>query len=371
VRFDKNHSPPKIRRFHRRINYIRKKAVEQERKRKRWAVYRANKNFIENHWKKHVRKEIRQLRKSFGNYIYIEAPHILSLTKNPEEVSLFISEIRSCFENKKPIYVRLRDVIEVGYDAITVLLSVVVRFKSKGIGLNGDLPEHKPSCQLIKESGFFEYIYKKRFKEKQKYELKKSHIVTHANKSVMADLGAALITQAALTVWGENRRCPGVQRTLVELMQNTTNHATVGKEGDKHWWLSIHHQPTEKRVIFSFVDYGVGVFVSLGKKPQGNKFFNAINRLGERFFFGNNADVLKLIHHGELHKTFSGKAFRGKGLPGIYETFAENRISRLSMLTNDVFYDSEHDHYKILKNSFEGTFIRWELCPSNHSLPPI
>ena len=298
----------------------------------------------------------------------VKAPDVLSFVRNPEEVCKFIAQLRECFDKKKPVWVVLKHVREIDYDGITVLLSVMVRFKSMHIEFNGDFPLDKAVRKTIEDSKFFDHL-KGTFRDEDAYDLTgKSSILTHAKRTVDSELGQKLIESATKTVWGEKRRCPGIQRTFIELMQNTNNHASLETEGDKHWWLSVKHIKEQNRVAFSFVDYGVGVFYNLKNKPQDNKFFGVWERLYERFRYGNNAEVLKLIFLGELHKTASGKPFRGKGLPGVYDALKRNKLSNFAMITNNVFFQSNGDEYRILHNEFQGTFIYWELTLDNSSL---
>lgn len=303
-------------------------------------------------------------------HVRVKAPALLSFVRNPEGVSHFISQLRYCFDKRKPVWVVLQHVKDIDYDGITVLLSVMVRYKSKRIEFNGDFPLDKGVRQTLEDSKFFDHLLKSRFRDEDSYDLKgQSSIVTHAMKTVDSELGEKIIESASETVWGVKRRCPGVQRTFIELMQNTNNHASLEKEGDKHWWLSVKKIPNENRVAFSFVDYGVGVFHNLKNKRLDNKFYGVLERLYERFRYGNNADVLKLIFLGELHKTASGKPFRGKGLPGIYEALQGNKLSNFAMITNNVFFHSQGNEYRILNNEFQGTFVYWEITTSNDSLP--
>jgi len=298
----------------------------------------------------------------------VKAPEILSFVRNPEEVCAFIALLKDCFNKHKPVWVMLKNVKEIDYDGITVLLSVMVRFKSKRIEFNGDFPIDKAVRKTLEDSKFFDHL-KGTFRDENAYTLTdKNSILTHAMRTVDSELGEKLIESASQTVWGEKRRCPGVQRTFIELMQNTNNHASLEKEGDKHWWLCVKHIKEENRVAFSFVDYGVGVFYNLKNKRQDNKFFGVLERLYERFRYGNNADVLKLIFLGELHKTASGKSFRGKGLPGVYEALKHNKLSNFAMITNNVYFHSNGDDYRVLQNEFQGTFVYWELTLDNTSL---
>ena len=268
------------------------------------------------------------------------------------------------------MWVILKGVKEIDYDGITVLLSVMVRFKSNRIRFNGDYPAAKDVRTILEESGFFEYLNKGQFRDREDFVLPGTGTIhTHAKRQVDSEFGEKLIESASRKVWGQKRRCTGVQRVLLELMQNTNNHASLDSEGEKHWWLSVKHNRQERRVAFSFVDYGVGVFHSLQNKPFGSKFHGILDLLSKRVRYGNNADILQLIFQGVLHTTATGHHYRGKGLPGVYEAFQKNKISNFAMITNDAFYNSATNEYRILRNQFQGTFIFWELTEGNISLP--
>ena len=161
----------------------------------------------------------------------VKAPEVLSFVRNPEEVSKFISQLRECFDKKKPVWVMLKYVKEIDYDGITVLLSVMVRFKAKRIQFNGDFPLDKEVRKTLEEAKFFDHLLKGEFHDEDTYALtSKSLILTHAMRTVDSQLGQKIIEAASQTVWGNKRRCPGIQRTFIELMQNTNNHASLERE---------------------------------------------------------------------------------------------------------------------------------------------
>lgn len=152
-------------------------------------------------------------------------------------------------------------------------------------------------------------------------------------------------------------------------MHNSHNHATPGHEGDKHWWLAAEPIEAERRVIFSFIDYGVGIFSSLNDKKENNKWFGWALKIKDKLKHGDNAEILRLILQGELHRTVSGKYYRGKGLPGIKEAMDKNQISNLYIITNNVFADVANDVFKVLPCDFAGTLVGWELNSKNQSYP--
>lgn len=302
------------------------------------------------------------------DYVKIKAPSNFSFINNREIFSLFIKKLNTQYEKRKKVYIQLDNIETVSYGAIVVLLSIMVKFKVANIGFNGSFPVDYDSKKIITQSGFFEYLYKK-IKDEERYSIhpKANTIHTHAWKDVDSELGAKIVEDASLTIWGEKRRCQGVQRALIELMQNTNNHAEIGTEGEKHWWLSVNHIKEEQKVSFSFIDFGVGIFKNLENKPKTSKFFGWKEKLSEVFNYQSNVELLELILDGKMHKTVTNKNYRGKGLPGIKEVMRRNQISNLHIITNDVYCNAETNEYSKLSNSFSGTFVYWELNNQNIS----
>ena len=165
----------------------------------------------------------------------------------------------------------------------------------------------------------------------------------------------------------DRQRCKGVMGTLIELMQNTYDHASFGKEGQRHWWVSVQHLPEEKKVSFCFVDFGVGVFASL-EGGESKPFQKAFAELKRRFLGSGNEVLLDRIFRGELHKTVTGRKYRGKGLPKIYEVLQRGGISNLSMVTNDVYYSSANGGGRRLRCGFPGTFVSWDMTERTQSI---
>jgi len=316
-------------------------------------------------------KAIGEANKQFSDYKKVFAPDDFRFIDNTEEVIRFINKLWALFLKRKKVFVILKNVSQIDYGAIIVLLSVMIGYKSSGISFNGDYPKDGHCDDLIRKSGFFEHLYKN-IKLKDRYQIATSNnqeheIHTHAWKNVDSKLGEDIIKAASKIVWGEERRCQGVQRALIELMLNTNNHAKIGQTGVRHWWLSVNQEAENKKVCFSFLDFGVGVFKSLDNKPSSSKFYNWFSKLTKAFTFENNAELLKLIMKGDLHKTVTGKHYRGKGLPGIANVLKRNQLSNLHIITNNAIGNIAEDHYALLNNSFSGTFVYWEVNSGNNS----
>jgi hypothetical protein len=304
-----------------------------------------------------------------AGYAIAIAPRIFSLIHNAEQTIGFIRQLTSLLESRRPVFVSLKEVSQIPHDGVVVLLSVMVQFKSAGIGFTGDMPREAGAAAVLRKSRFFS-VLRKNVIESDFYEIGSgSAIHTHANRSVDAELSARIIERASKTLWGEARRCQGAQRVFVELMHNTNNHASEKGKGEKHWWVSVQHQPKKKRVVFSFVDFGIGVFQSLDNKAFDNKWHAWRSKAYTLISNLDNAGIFRLILQGVLHQSVTKNYYRGKGLPGIRDVVHRNGVSNLVMLTNDVYANVSEDSYRTLKLPFNGTFVQWELTPDNLSSP--
>jgi predicted transcriptional regulator len=51
-------------------------------------------------------------------------------------------------------------------------------------------------------------------------------------------------------------------------------------------------------------------------------------------------------------------------LPSIYTNLTRNEIDSLVIITNNVYADVKNNDYRLLKNEFFGTFVKWEMNTS-------
>lgn len=307
----------------------------------------------------------------FKDYIPVTAPSDFRFLENPEGVIDFVSELGECFDHQLKVWLRLDNISRIDYSAIAVLYSIMVRFKAKRIPFAGSRPNNADCSHTLDRSGFFVSM-DRQFADRDRYIIQKGdHVTIYADRSVEAERLGELLDEAARTIWQAPRRCPEVQTNLVELAQNTEEHAALSNEERKHGWLSVNHDPRRKIVSFSWVDFGVGIFESLDQKPPDNKFYGAGEKLYEKFRYGSNADLLRLILKGELHKTITGAYNRGQGLPGLLDSLDEGWMRRLFVISNDAFADVTEDHFRKLPRSFTGTFVYWELTKDCRSLDRV
>lgn len=304
----------------------------------------------------------------FKDYSKIKAPSNFSLTENTEESLKFIAKIENCLKKRIKVFVNLTDVETIAHGAIVVLLSIMTKFKYSNIDFNGNFPKNNRAKKALVDSGFFDELYKQNYSNKSSYAFCRNKVLTHAGKVVDSNLADKIISEISNLIWGEPRRCLGVQTVYIELMQNTNNHASFDSKGLHHWWTTVQYDETSKKAYFSFIDYGVGIVNRLRNDKHG-KFYNIIPRIRELFNPQNNAEMLHLLLKGEIHKnTSTGKYYRGKGLPCLFKACEDNKICNVVVIANDAKVEYAKNKSIKLDNSFSGTFIHWELNCDNKNI---
>ncbi len=330
----------------------------------------SNSNSTKRTTRSDVFNRAQQIAKMFPGHKQIEAPATLSLLSNESITLDFLRKLQECFNAKKKVAVLLDDVDTLSTDGILALLSNMVQFKAARIGFNGTRPRDVSTAFKLESSGFFKHLYGPAMRNQDIYSFKKidSFLYTHGQKTVEAGLADELVKYASEVVWGEPRRCPGIQTTLVELMHNTYDHAGDYK-GEKHWWISVEHNEQAHEATFSFMDFGVGIFRSLANKKQGEPLYGALDYIIQHFpLITTEADRLKLILEGKVRLTQFNEYYRGKGLRNIYLKHHRNQISDLSIISNYASFKADKDDYHSIKNEFIGTFISFKMNKKTYNL---
>lgn len=317
-----------------------------------------------------VNSRAQEIARLFPGFKQLMAPTNFSLLNNESVTLDFLRKLQRCYKAKKKVAVLLDDVVNLTTDAILVLLSNMVQYKAARIGFNGTKPRDEVSNFKLESSGFFKHLYGAAMRDQDKYSFKKmsSFIYTHGQKTVEASLADDLVKYASEVVWGEPRRCPGIQTTLVELMHNTYDHAGEEK-GEKHWWISVEHDDQAHEATFSFIDFGVGIFRSLANKKQGEPLYGAMDYIIQRFpLVTTEADRLQLILEGKVRLTQFNEYYRGKGLRNIYLKHHRDHIADLSIISNYASFKAVDNDYHSIKNEFVGTFISFKMNKNTYNL---
>lgn len=311
------------------------------------------------------RKERQELARSH-KIEAVKAPRIFSFRDNTEQSIKFVNRLMSLAKRGHGASVDLTRVEQLSTDATAILCSVAHEFGKKNLHFAGNKPANEKVCDEFERSGFFKHVHGMVLERNQ---VTKDEITTQGDKRVRSEKTAEIIGQAARTIWNEDRRCPGVQKSLIECMGNTKEHSNPYGDMGERWWLSVHHDDNAREVTFSFVDYGVGIFESLVKKRKRGLFGSFF----DKFRDSPNPELLKQILNGAMKSSTEGTRTelvnRGKGLPGIHDAMKRKQLCDLVIISNNVraFVDSET--YQELKETFNGTFLQWKVTADSDNLP--
>lgn len=311
-------------------------------------------------WKHHLRNrqrdELARSRRIGGFYrpprekagfFTIKVPDQFSIIRNPDQVIAFLRRIR-LLAKKYNISLELRDVNEITPEAIAALTATIAPLRDTII--RGDYPENGSARRALVESGFFEYV--RNTQPLPKGQLGK--IKERKSKQVESPTARELIECGTLQAFGKPGKSLATRAAytaLIEAMGNTHNHASGDESKVETWWATSFGDTARRRVCYSFVDTGVGIF----KSVKVSKIRRALRQLGIR----DDPQLLQDILQGRVQSS-TGLPYRGKGLPTIYQRAKSGALRSLYIIANDVFADVSNGVYRSLSESFAGTLLYWE-----------
>lgn len=280
----------------------------------------------------------------------LKAPPNFSFIDNTIAILSYLENIKSHIRRRKPVLINLKEISNLTNDAIVLLLAIVKNPAiTKGVPIKGNYPRDKELKKIFIESGVFGATIQDNEP--------KNYILTRQNKKAEGGIANELIKRATKNIFGQEARCPGIYKALMESMANTCYHAKPQQIGNETWWLTVYHDKALNKVSFAFIDLGVGIFKS--SNVSGFK-----DKLSTFFGISDNKKVLKEIISGrKISRTKI--PYRGKGLPTIYKGLKRNYYSNLKIISNDVKADLSADKYERISKEFSGTFLYWELNNTN------
>jgi hypothetical protein len=313
------------------------RAVRHNRKRK-------NKKYIPN--KNNSHSQHSKERKPIEN---IEAPKEFSLINNTEEVLNYFKKARQYLQEGYPIRFDISQINSLTPDAIALQIARIKdhKFHNKS-GISGNAPIDPELRKLFHQSGFYNHVQTNGTKPEIKDTL--IHKVTKNKVEPQLAKDACLIGLRH-TFQSEEIFDPMFD-VLIEIMQNTNNHAGETR-GEYDWWLHIFNDPDTKVSKYTFLDLGVGIFNSLPAISFKNK-------LAKSFGLTHNVDLVKPLFKGDI-KSRTARPERGRGIPQVFESSQDKGFGKFIMISNDVYVDLKSMQTKKLNNNFSGTLFYWEL----------
>jgi hypothetical protein len=260
-----------------------------------------------------------------------------------------MNSVHHQFRKGKNVHIDLKQIKGVSCETIAWLVSNISDPKfCNNRKCTGNVPDDARLEEIFKKSGFYSQVKTINTVSTDG----EDKIFKRTGKKVELKFVEKIINFSTKLTYGEKTKVGGIYRTLIECMANTRDHASVFGKQHIPWWTTVYYNEQDKRACFTFLDNGVGIFKSL-------KLKNLLKQLSKLAGIRDNKHTLREILEGTIASS-TGIPFRGKGLPSIYRAFKRGQISRLIIISNNVYANLETGTYVNLKNSFKGTLLYWE-----------
>jgi len=256
------------------------------------------------------------------------------------------------YSSKYNINLDLSQVQTLTTDAIAALIATIQRLD---VHMKGNLPNDPDAQKMLLESGFFKYV-----KSTQSLpSTPRGSIEQKTNTNVAPATAKNLVHFGTKGIFGTSQRNRPSYSTLIECMANTKGHAAGRKNPDSRsqkppetWWATVYADAGRKKICFTFVDTGVGIFRSIR--------IRVVRKIYDFFGGKDDTDILRDMLDGKVPSSTT-LSFRGKGLPYMNRLARTSRISSLVIVANDVYANVSSNNFTKLRNSFHGTLVYWEV----------
>lgn len=278
-------------------------------------------------------------------FVDLKLPTTFSIVENPEEVLEFLSTLKF-YAGRHNVNLDLSEISAISTEAIAALIATI-KVIGEQAWIGGNLPIATGAREILVQSGFFSHVRSR----DPLPSCTQGRIAQKHAKKVEPVVAQELIRIGTEAVYGKPRRSPAAYRTLIESMNNTHNHAAKPDQAKETWWSTVYGDTQRKRVCYTFVDTGIGIFRSI--RVRG------LRRAYRLLNIQSDGTILRDMLRGEVESS-TGIPHRGKGLPAIYKECQSKRIQSLVIVANGVFANVSRGVYRTLKTEFGGTLLYWE-----------
>jgi hypothetical protein len=281
----------------------------------------------------------------------VQAPPVFSIVNNANDAMQFFTTLE-LYSSKYNINLDLSQVQTLTTDAIAALIATAERLDAV---VRGNLPNNPDAQKMLLESGFFKYVSS----TQPLPSTPRGTIEQKANTIVAPATAKTLVHFGTKAIFGTSQRNRPSYSTLIECMANTKGHAagrsnpnSRSPKPSETWWATVYADAGKKKICFTFVDSGVGIFRSIR--------IRTVRKIYDFFGGKDDTDILRDMLDGKVPSSTT-LSFRGKGLPYMKRLARANRISSLVIVANDVYANVSLDKFTRLRNSFHGTLVYWEV----------
>lgn len=296
--------------------------------------------------------------------IYLNVPTNFDVFDNQNEVLKFFEKIKSLLNEIKwdeRIVFDFSKVEKISIDAIMYMIAFAKKYAKSNISYLLTKPKNKKCNRFFLKCGIGKFLKEKQeeFEEDtaEYYTIIFGNIVDGDKAKSMSDFCHNKISI-------EPNTYKFIYKIIIELMNNTVQHAYIDESIDDKLWFTFIEDTTNK-IKITFFDMGIGIpstvkkytYIEGTEKTGGD--LNALIKRKDSFFIESS---LK----GDINRSQTEQANRGRGLPEIYGYYKDNYISNLKIASGRgicTFFDSNRlqSINQDCDASLEGTLFYWEL----------
>ncbi len=295
--------------------------------------------------------------------LVVRAPSRFCLRGRNEAGVEFLNALLEQLSAKKHIYVDVSTVREIDLEAAVSLFAVLKRFTKAGLNFGGNYPRRKRVTEWMLRSGVLRALNVRYIGLDASRFTSKNGFFRTSGVRPAEDLSARSIEDASLHVWGEVRRCTQVHNALIELMTNTSHHASSASDERTEWWLCVEHVEGEKRSRFCVLDLGIGIIESLRRRDDWRQ---TVSKLTEPI---SKRELLTRILNGRIRRSNLPHDHRGQGLFSLKESMDFGAFANLFLLSNNLVVDDPSLTAHKIQTEFSGTIVSFEINEGSNSLP--
>ncbi|SFF27327.1 hypothetical protein [Flavobacterium xueshanense] len=282
--------------------------------------------------------------------IPLSAPADFSLINNTEKTISYFNLAQNTIKSNNGILFDISKITTLTTDAIAVQIA---KIKDERFHLNqrilGNEPDDEDLKKLFTQSGFYEYV---NTTNKHPKNDKKLLIHEITNNRVEPDIAKEACLIGLKYTFKNEEIFEPLYDILIEIMQNTNNHAG-NTRGKYDWWLHVYNHLDSSKTSYTFLDLGVGIFESLPVKSFKRDVLELIG-------LTSNLDLVPKLFAGEI-KSRTARPERGKGIPQVFECSQDPVFDKFILISNDIYADLKTKENKIIKTPFNGTLFYWEI----------
>jgi len=282
-------------------------------------------------------------------------PTDFSFLSNTEESINFFDKLNQRVGmGHRKILIDLSKIEKITIEVLLYIISLDKKYKKEllNVVLNIVLPKNQKLNSIIATSGITKYFLSDNnyisFNEETIFPITDGEMYPEEDDAKICAKAVDFAKKHLVNAKSKDSKFMELYNTLVELMQNTSDHAYKDNAIISNWYL--YARKVEKGIAFYFFDNGLGVISTASKKILDKV------KIGQK-------SILESILNGEF-RTRTNLSYRGKGFPEIKKFLDSDSVGLQMILTNKVrYFKSEENQIPLdnLKNNFQGTLVVWLL----------